>query len=139
MYKILNEILCTTQVVMNNARNAHWNVRGNGFMGMHQFLDETIKLLFGFSDELAERIVMQGEIPTHTLKRYVEESIVSEESTVPDTPELLRGVHTDLGMLLNQIDLSLAEGGFSYGVSDMLSTMANELEERLYLLQRMIK
>lgn len=43
-----------------NAKQAHWHVRGENFMGVHQFLDEVVAHAQDASDEVAERVVALG-------------------------------------------------------------------------------
>lgn len=43
-----------------NSKQAHWHVRGENFIGVHEFLDEVVAHAQDASDTLAERIVALG-------------------------------------------------------------------------------
>lgn len=43
-----------------NGKQAHWHVRGENFIGVHEFLDELVAHAQDASDTLAERIVALG-------------------------------------------------------------------------------
>ena len=43
-----------------STKQAHWNVKGPGFMELHEFFDELAGRLEGRADELAERITTLG-------------------------------------------------------------------------------
>lgn len=43
-------------------KQAHWNVRGMGFFGLHQLFDQLHGEVEGFADTLAERIATLGEV-----------------------------------------------------------------------------
>ncbi|QBE47470.1 Dps family protein [Leucobacter triazinivorans] len=43
-----------------NGKQAHWHVRGENFMGVHEFLDEVVTHAQDGADEVAERIVALG-------------------------------------------------------------------------------
>ncbi|CAG7613348.1 Dps family protein [Leucobacter soli] len=43
-----------------NGKQAHWHVRGQNFVGVHEFLDEVVAHAQAGSDEVAERIVALG-------------------------------------------------------------------------------
>jgi starvation-inducible DNA-binding protein len=50
-------------------KNAHWNVRGNSFYGLHELFDETAQNVSEISDYLAERIAILGGEPTATVQK----------------------------------------------------------------------
>ncbi|WP_053387742.1 Dps family protein [Leucobacter japonicus] len=43
-----------------NGKQAHWHVRGENFIGVHEFLDEVVAHAQDASDTVAERIVALG-------------------------------------------------------------------------------
>ena len=43
-----------------NGKQAHWHVRGDNFMGVHEFLDEVVAHAQDGADAVAERIVALG-------------------------------------------------------------------------------
>ncbi|PRI12192.1 Dps family protein [Leucobacter massiliensis] len=43
-----------------NGKQAHWHVRGENFIGVHEFLDQVVDHAQAGADEVAERIVALG-------------------------------------------------------------------------------
>jgi len=61
-------------------KQAHWNMSGSGFIGVHKLLDETVGNLREVLDSMAERAVVLGGIPNGTSQR------VAEATTLPKYP-----------------------------------------------------
>ena len=57
---ILNDRLADVIDLSLQAKQAHWNVKGPGFMALHEFFDELAALFPAQADEIAERIVALG-------------------------------------------------------------------------------
>jgi starvation-inducible DNA-binding protein len=60
MTQLLNERLADSIQAGLHARQAHWNVRGPGFIALHKLFDEVYEALDGFTDEIAERLTALG-------------------------------------------------------------------------------
>jgi len=50
-------------------KNAHWNVRGNGFTGLHTLFDEIAKDAADIADAMAERVAILGGEPLATIQK----------------------------------------------------------------------
>jgi starvation-inducible DNA-binding protein len=70
------------------AKQAHWNIRGRNFIGVHEMLDKLRADMDEYNDTMAERVVQLGGIAlgrsqdlakTSTIKPYP-----SEISAIPD-------------------------------------------------------
>ena len=58
--KLLNARLVDVLDLKLAAKQAHWNVKGPGFLELHELFDEIAGRLDGHADELAERITSLG-------------------------------------------------------------------------------
>ena len=72
MKKDLNNLLADVAILKQKAYTLHWNVRGHGFMATHKLTEALYEGLVGMFDEIAERIVMSGEVPFGTYAEYIE-------------------------------------------------------------------
>ena len=54
-----NRLLADTLDLFSQVKTAHWNVRGLGFMAIHELFDKVSEEVEMFSDMLAEGIVKQ--------------------------------------------------------------------------------
>jgi starvation-inducible DNA-binding protein len=57
---LLNQNLADSLDLVNQAKQAHWNVKGPNFIALHELFDAIAALVRGFSDEIAERATALG-------------------------------------------------------------------------------
>lgn len=62
------------------AKQAHWNVKGPHFMGLHELFDKIAAELNEVSDELAERAVALGGVAMGTVQ------VIAKRSKLPPYP-----------------------------------------------------
>jgi len=63
---LLGERLTDAVALRLAVKQAHWNVKGPGFMELHELFDEIAGRIDGHADELAERITSLGGIANGT-------------------------------------------------------------------------
>jgi starvation-inducible DNA-binding protein len=95
MYEIKNDlqIKVRTQIIsllqdrladcidlMNQGKQAHWNVKGPSFFALHELFDKVSEETEEYVDLIAERIVQLGGIAEGTIQA------VSKRSTLPEYP-----------------------------------------------------
>jgi starvation-inducible DNA-binding protein len=66
--------------LVTHAKQAHWNVKGPGFIALHELFDEVYKHAGDHADLIAERIMQFGGIAEGTLRA------VAKRSELPDYP-----------------------------------------------------
>jgi len=62
----LNDLLSCYRVFYQNTRAFHWNIKGDKFFELHSKYEELYNNLLRKVDEVAERILVLGEIPLHS-------------------------------------------------------------------------
>ncbi len=77
---ILNQHLADCTDLGLQAKQAHWNVKGSNFIGLHELFDAIATLVRGFQDELAERATALGGIAEGTIQA------ASKRSKLPPYP-----------------------------------------------------
>ncbi len=60
MIELLNKNLADTTALTLAVKQAHWTLKGAGFIGVHELLDDVADRLRESSDEMAERIMIIG-------------------------------------------------------------------------------
>jgi len=65
---MLNQSLADTLDLAYQTKQAHWNVKGFNFYGLHLLFDELHSQLVGHVDELAERVVSIGGVALGTIR-----------------------------------------------------------------------
>src|SRR6266576_6117714 len=77
---LLNQRLAECIDLQTQCKQAHWNVKGPSFIGLHKLFDEINESVEGYVDLIAERIVQLGGIAEGTI------GAVEGRSTLPDYP-----------------------------------------------------
>src|SRR5262245_4962736 len=65
---LLKQQLADALDVGLQAKQAHWNVKGPHFIGLHELFDKVAEELEGFTDDIAERAVELGGVALGTIQ-----------------------------------------------------------------------
>ncbi len=80
MVPLLNARLADAVDLFDQAKHAHWNVKGPQFIALHQLFDTIAVHLEGYADLLAERAVQLGGIAEGTCQ------VVAERTSLKPYP-----------------------------------------------------
>ena len=80
MIDLLNQQLADVLDLGLQAKQAHWNVKGPNFIGLHELFDKVAEELEEFTDEIAERAVELGGVAHGTTQ------VVSKNSRLKAYP-----------------------------------------------------
>ena len=62
LIELLNQRLASAVDLQMQMKQAHWNVKGPSFIGLHELFDKVAEAVEGYVDEIAERIVQLGGV-----------------------------------------------------------------------------
>src|SRR5690242_1430963 len=79
--EILNEHLANAIDLQLQAKQAHWNIKGPNFVGLHELFDRVAGEAGEFGDQLAERAVALGGVARGTLQAVARRSKMREYPT----------------------------------------------------------
>jgi len=65
---LLNQRLACAIDLQMQMKQAHWNVKGPSFIGLHQLFDEVAEAVEGYVDQIAERVVQLGGVAEGTVR-----------------------------------------------------------------------
>ena len=85
MVELLNARLADSVDLHLQMKQAHWNVKGPNFIGLHKLFDEIYEATEEYVDKIAERAVMLGGTVNGTARAAVANSKL---------PEFLKGIVT---------------------------------------------
>jgi starvation-inducible DNA-binding protein len=68
MIELLNQQLADVLDLGLQAKQAHWNVKGPHFIGLHELFDKVAEELEEFTDDIAERAVELGGVALGTIQ-----------------------------------------------------------------------
>src|SRR5258708_17226771 len=74
MIELLNQQLADVLDLGLQAKQAHWNVKGPHFIGLHELFDKVAEELEEFTDVIAERAVELGGIALGTIQVVLQKS-----------------------------------------------------------------
>jgi starvation-inducible DNA-binding protein len=135
---VLQACLADIIDLTNATRQAHWNVKGSHFYGLHKMFEEFYTILNEQSDELAERAVQLGGIPDGTTQ-----TIGAQTRIKPYDNKLLDGLdHCQaLADRYAQMAQALREGidttdeAGDADTSDLLTQVSREVDKALWMIE----
>jgi starvation-inducible DNA-binding protein len=83
LIEILNEHLADAIDLHLQAKQAHWNIKGPNFVGLHALFDQVAAQALEYSDEIAERTVALGGIARGTLQAVSRQTQLREYPLEP--------------------------------------------------------
>jgi starvation-inducible DNA-binding protein len=78
--ELLNHRLADCIDLQSQCKQAHWNVKGPHFIGLHKLFDEIYEATEEYVDLIAERVVQLGGIAEGTVR------VCADRSTLPEYP-----------------------------------------------------
>lgn len=132
----LQQLLADFQVHYTNLRGFHWNIKGHGFFVLHSKFEELYDDAAEKVDEIAERILILGGIPSNKFSEYLNVAKVNEISGVTSGSEAVEQILSTYRLLIEEerAILSLAsEVGDEVTVA-MMSDYLKEQEKLVWML-----
>ena len=139
--KRLNPYLADLVVNYMKLHDLHWNVKGPMFVQLHLYTEERYNDIALKFDEVAEKIIMNGEVPLTGMKAYLELASIKElnKGSYKDS-EVAEIVLEDLKYLKDEAvklrDEFDNDGNFS--VVAMLEDHITGYEKEIWFLQSMM-
>jgi starvation-inducible DNA-binding protein len=65
---LCNQQLADTLDLYTQIKQAHWNIKGENFIALHKLFDDLAENVFGYIDEIAERVSALGGYATGTVR-----------------------------------------------------------------------
>jgi starvation-inducible DNA-binding protein len=132
---MLDILLANYSVFYQNARGYHWNIKGEKFFELHVKFEELYNDLFLKIDEVAERILTLGGVPTHNYSAYQQMSGISESGKTSDgkqsVAEILESFHHVLVLQRELLDYA-AEAG-DEGTNALMSDYIRAQEKQVWM------
>ncbi len=84
---LLNRRLADAVDLQMQMKQAHWNVKGPSFIGLHELFDKVAQSVEGYVDQIAERIAQLGGIAEGTVR------LAASRTRLPEYPlEIAEGM-----------------------------------------------
>jgi starvation-inducible DNA-binding protein len=82
--KLLNDRLADCIDLQTQTKQAHWNVKGPNFIGLHELFDKINEAVEDYVDEIAERAIQLGGVAEGTARMVAQRSSLKEYPTAKD-------------------------------------------------------
>lgn len=76
---LLNVLLADEYVLLTKTRNAHWNITGANFCGLHKLFQDQQQAIDLIIDDIAERVRSLGHFAVASLKDFLSVTHMEEE------------------------------------------------------------
>ena len=132
----LQQLLADFQVHYMNLRGFHWNIQGHGFFVLHSKFEEMYDDMAEKIDQIAERILMLGGVPSNKFGEYLKIAKVREIDGVSCGGEAIGHVLDTYKYLIGRERELLAqasEAGDEVTVS-MMTDYLQEQEKTVWML-----
>ena len=95
--KLLNARLADAIDLQTQTKQAHWNVKGPHFIGLHELFDKINEAVEDYVDDIAERAVQLGGVAEGTARMVAKNSSLSEYGAkTADAPAHVEALSTAL-------------------------------------------
>ncbi len=140
--KLMNQYVADLAVLNVKFHNLHWNVVGERFLPVHQYLEALYDMLFATYDEVAERLKMLGAFPLASLKSYLEATAVEElenrDYQIGETYQIVQEELKKLKHLATDIR-AIADDADDFGTVAMLEDQIGEYDKQLWFIEQALK
>ena len=138
MIETLNLRLADAIALQTQAKQAHWNVKGPHFIGLHKLFDEISDAMLETIDLLAERAVQLGGVAEGTAYMAVKRSRLKpyplDISTGKAHCEALSSALATFGNLVRQ-DIDRAEQAGDKGTADLYTEVSRGIDGWLWFVE----
>lgn len=132
----LNHLLADGTVLYQKLRHYHWNVDGPHFFELHAKFEELYTRWGVTVDGVAERVLMLGGTPLHTLKAILHSASLAEDPELPEPQEMVAHIEADLRAIHHATArlIQEAEEADDRGTVNLLDALRDAIEKDLWML-----
>lgn len=115
MNRLMNLRLASAVDLQLQMKQAHWNVKGPCFIGLHQLFDHINEAVVGYVDMIAERIVQLGGVAEGTVR------VAASRSQLDEYPLTLADGMAHVNAAASALSVFGAEARATIGKADELN------------------
>jgi starvation-inducible DNA-binding protein len=136
--EMLNARLADTIDLALITKQAHWNIKGMNFIGVHELLDKIRDAVDEYVDLMAERAVQLGGVAYGTAQSVEAETTLDPYPTdIHTTKDHLLALVERYGKVANAVRANIddADEAGDAGSSDLFTQVSRGLDEWLWMLE----
>ena len=138
MVKLLNDRLIDTIDLFNQAKQAHWNVKGPSFIAIHELFDQVAEHAEEWSDEIAERAVQMGGLVDGTAQAVAQRTTLAPyDATITDGLAHVDAIAGALARYGQQIRKAIdaADKAGDAGTADLFTQVSRAVDKDLWFVE----
>ena len=138
MIELLNKQLADAIDLGLQAKQAHWNVKGPHFIGLHELFDKAAETIEGFIDDIAERTIQLGGVALGTVQVVAKNSRLPAYSlTLSSGEEHVTGLSNALAALGASMRAAIdtATGAGDADTADLLTDVSRGVDKLLWFVE----
>ncbi|MGL4495460.1 MAG: DNA starvation/stationary phase protection protein Dps, partial [Beijerinckiaceae bacterium] len=138
MTALLNDLLADASDLSMQCKNAHWNVKGPHFIGLHKLFDELYAGVGEHIDEIAERIgALGGYVKGRIQDAHAATRLKAYPTSITDGMDHVRALADAFGKFANALreGIEKAEDAEDMVTSDMLTGINGAIDKDLWFLE----
>jgi starvation-inducible DNA-binding protein len=139
---LLNARLADAVDLRAQVKQAHWTVRGPGFIGLHELFDDIADRVIEHVDEIAERITALGGVPDGTVQTVARTTTLTpyptDISSGPDTIEALSSALATFGKGVRKA-IDEAEEFGDADTADLFTQISRSIDKDLWFVEAHIQ
>lgn len=137
MIALLNARLADMVDLRQHLKQAHWNVKGPNFIGLHKLFDDVAAEAGNYADEIAERAVQLGGDAEGTLRMAAAASTLEEFPSVNNWAAVVEAVADRIAATAKGVRKAAdtADKAGDLGTSDMFVDMVRGLDKYLWFVE----
>ena len=135
---LLNRRLADAIDLQLQLKQAHWNVKGPHFIGLHELFDKIAEDVETYVDEIAERVVQLGGIAQGTVRAAASRSRLEEyPPTIADGLAHVEAVAKALSAFGREARVSIEEANTldDADTADLFTEVSRGIDKRLWFVE----
>ncbi|MBP9765175.1 DNA starvation/stationary phase protection protein [Candidatus Babeliales bacterium] len=141
--KILNVILANQGVLLFQTLNYHWNLEGKEFHDYHLLFDKQYNQLFENMDVVAERVRAVGGFTLGSMKDFVKEAVLKEDSAAAPEPKVMvKNLLKQYELLIKNLKTAheaIEAKTDDYGSINMIEDLIQQYEKTAWMLRSLAR
>ena len=131
----LNILLANYSVFYQNTRGAHWNIKGEQFYVLHPKFEELYDNLVLKIDEIAERILTLGHVPSLNYSDYLNVSTIKVSKEVHNGKKCVEDILNSFKVVidLQRELLEITDKANDEGTNALVSGYITEQEKDVWM------
>lgn len=137
----LKEHLGTLEAFKVKSQGFHWNVEGDNFVQLHKMFGKIYEDADEAIDTLAEHIRTLEQYAPGSMTRFLELSVIKEQTKVPKAMLMVKELINDSEVILGHLDKCFAEAvkDNKQGIANFIADRQNAHSKSLWMLKSFAK